>query len=160
MTEAVLKTAADAQAYALAGRAKVTLRSSVSGQHYSYKIKQAEEGVYRYFVSLLHTGDEWTYIGQITENGFGLTRQSKLSFDAPSVKAFAYFVDQVIARQRIPAHLEVRHSGSCGRCGRELTHPESIDSGIGPECARITRTTPSRPRSGTVARFRLEPSAS
>ena len=46
MTEAVLKTAADAQAYALAGRAKVTLRSSVSGQHYSYKIKQAEEGAF------------------------------------------------------------------------------------------------------------------
>lgn len=28
------------------------------------------------------------------------------------------------------------HCGKCGRCGRKLTVPSSIDSGIGPECAR------------------------
>jgi len=28
------------------------------------------------------------------------------------------------------------HSGCCGRCGRKLTVPESIDTGLGPVCAR------------------------
>ena len=27
------------------------------------------------------------------------------------------------------------HEGRCGRCGRKLTVPESIDTGLGPECA-------------------------
>ena len=31
------------------------------------------------------------------------------------------------------------HSGSCGRCGRKLTVPESIDTGLGPECAGRTK---------------------
>ena len=31
--------------------------------------------------------------------------------------------------------VRVLHSGSCGRCGRKLTVPESIDTGLGPECA-------------------------
>ena len=32
--------------------------------------------------------------------------------------------------------LEVWHEGRCGRCNRALTVPESIASGIGPECAK------------------------
>jgi hypothetical protein len=28
----------------------------------------------------------------------------------------------------------LRHEGKCGRCGRRLTTPDSIDRGIGPEC--------------------------
>src|SRR5882672_9405186 len=31
-------------------------------------------------------------------------------------------------------HIEIWHSGSCGRCGRTLTVPESVLSGFGPEC--------------------------
>lgn len=33
------------------------------------------------------------------------------------------------------AGFELRHEGRCGRCGRRLTVPESIDSGLGPTCA-------------------------
>ena len=32
--------------------------------------------------------------------------------------------------------VRVLHSGSCGRCGRKLTVPESIDTGLGPECIK------------------------
>ncbi len=32
-------------------------------------------------------------------------------------------------------HYEVMHAGTCVRCNRKLTRPESIESGIGPECA-------------------------
>lgn len=32
--------------------------------------------------------------------------------------------------------VRVLHSGCCGRCGRKLTVPESIDTGLGPECAK------------------------
>lgn len=31
--------------------------------------------------------------------------------------------------------LEIWHHGVCGRCGRKLTTPESIQRGLGPKCA-------------------------
>ena len=34
---------------------------------------------------------------------------------------------------------DVLHSGKCGRCGRKLTVPSSVESGIGPECAKHLR---------------------
>lgn len=32
--------------------------------------------------------------------------------------------------------VRVLHEGKCGRCGRKLTVPESIDTGLGPECVK------------------------
>jgi hypothetical protein len=31
----------------------------------------------------------------------------------------------------------VWHEGSCARCGKKLTVPESIESGFGPECVKL-----------------------
>jgi hypothetical protein len=36
-----------------------------------------------------------------------------------------------------PVGYEIRHAGRCGRCGRLLTVPESIESGLGPECSKM-----------------------
>lgn len=33
------------------------------------------------------------------------------------------------------SRLQVWHEGRCGRCGRKLTVPSSIETGLGPECA-------------------------
>jgi hypothetical protein len=30
--------------------------------------------------------------------------------------------------------MELWHEGRCGKCGRALTVPESIESGLGPVC--------------------------
>jgi hypothetical protein len=35
----------------------------------------------------------------------------------------------------LPVTLSMQHEGHCGRCGRTLTHPDSINTGYGPECA-------------------------
>jgi hypothetical protein len=35
----------------------------------------------------------------------------------------------------LPKGLKVHHEGRCCRCGRKLTVPESIETGLGPECA-------------------------
>ena len=40
-----------------------------------------------------------------------------------------------INQGRMPLTLTVFHDGKCGRCGRKLTVPESIQSGLGPVCA-------------------------
>jgi hypothetical protein len=47
--------------------------------------------------------------------------------------AFAWFWDR-LRNGNLPEQVEVHHEGRCGRCGRALTVPESIESGFGPEC--------------------------
>lgn len=90
--------------------------------------------------------------------------KSPISQDAPSVRCLAWLLDGLNALAAVertalesklagdlfaPANLsdaladaldvlgkvEVWHEGSCGRCGRKLTVPESIANGLGPECA-------------------------
>ena len=33
--------------------------------------------------------------------------------------------------------VKVFHSGKCGKCGKKLTTPESIKSGLGPYCSKV-----------------------
>ena len=86
-----------------------------------------------YFVSLLSGPDnenDYSYLGMIRDGRFTLTKASKAGVQAPSVVAFEYFM-------RVPVlhpQMQIRHEGRCGKCGRVLTVPESIDAGIGPEC--------------------------
>ena len=49
------------------------------------------------------------------------------------VLAVAWLIDR-LRRGELPATVEFWSSGACGRCGRLLTTPESVERGIGPEC--------------------------
>lgn len=121
--------------YATAGNATLTLQSEKTGVHFTYKVKAAKDNTELFFVSLLSGSDntsDYQYLGIIREGKFTTTRASRASNDAPSVKAFSYFWNS-----STPVQLTVRHAGKCGRCGRTLTEPESLDSGLGPECRAI-----------------------
>jgi len=50
------------------------------------------------------------------------------------VKAFTFFW-KFVAQNVMPPQMDVHHEGRCGRCNRKLTVPESIENGLGPECA-------------------------
>lgn len=139
-------TIADAKAFALAGNAILTLQSLRTGAHFTYKVRAKDvageiKADYQpnriWFVSLLSGADnesDYQYLGLINKyREFRLTKNSRAGADAASVKAFEWFWHMV--RDGIPSELVVRHEGRCGRCGRTLTVPESIDRGIGPECA-------------------------
>jgi hypothetical protein len=41
----------------------------------------------------------------------------------------------MLEKHPLPGSVDVLHSGRCGRCGRTLTTPDSIERGLGPECA-------------------------
>lgn len=141
--------------FLLAGRALVTLLNRKTEGRFTYRIqapgKTAEERRTApiLFVSVL-TGPEngefapfsngsYTYIGIIVRKtgAFKLTRKSRLSSSNPRVAGFAWLCRQ--ARngnlETFP-HVEVRHHNECGACGRTLTVPESIDTGLGPICAK------------------------
>lgn len=128
--------------YTMAGNATLTLTSRKTQQSYTFRVRaphhQAENKPIR-FVSLL-TGPQnetdYTYLGLLRNGEFNLTAKSKMTADSAPVKAFDFFNRNVINSKMLPAMLEVRHEGRCGRCGRKLTVATSIDGGIGPECAK------------------------
>lgn len=126
------------KSFILAGKARFTLRNPETGNRFTFRVKRADDNGPA-FVSVL-TGDDndssYTYLGTIFGDGnFVITRKSRISPDAPSAKAFAW----AWRRLNVGADLgkaECWHEGRCGRCGRALTVPESIESGLGPECAK------------------------
>lgn len=129
--------------FMLAGDATITIKSLTSGLHFTYRIQRADEkpgdrNPAPWFVKLLVNGEDWLYLGMLSDwqgkVGFRLTSKSAHAQDAKTVKAFT-FAWAHIQTDRLPAGLEIRHEGRCGRCNRALTHPESLDLGIGPECA-------------------------
>lgn len=143
-------TAHDAADYALAGKATITLTSKKTGARYTYQVSAARDDEGKrpdqatlFFVGLLtgpNNESDYSYLGVIRRRPLGctfdLTKKSKMGDDALPVKAIRFFVQNAINGNRLPESLEVRHEGSCGRCGRKLTVPESVDRGIGPECAQ------------------------
>jgi hypothetical protein len=117
-----------------AGKAFFTIRSEKTGARFTYRVSKADNGN-MWFVSVLtgHNNEsDYTYIGCINVAGvFVHTKDSKVAPDAPSFKAFEWFWQRV---ENPPDVVSIFHEGRCGRCGRKLTVPESIESGFGPEC--------------------------
>jgi len=125
--------------FALAGNARVTLRSEATGARFTYRIraKRGDVASPLRFVEVLTGSDnesDYSYLGVIRDNGFRTTGKSRISADAPSAVALAWAWPH-IAAGRIPPALSVFHEGRCGRCARPLTDPVSIERGLGPECA-------------------------
>ena len=133
---AQIKTPEAAKNFMLAGKAIFTLVSMKTGTRYTYKVTHKEaNGQYAesYMVSFLTGPDNWTnynYIGRINMQGQFLPKNPA---HVPT-SGFAYTYKAVAAGLE-PKNVEVWHAGKCGRCGRLLTVPSSIEMGLGPECA-------------------------
>lgn len=134
---------ADIARFVLAGNATLTLKSCKTERWYTYRVQQGSDRQTGkpapiWFVKVLTDGDKYVYLGMIgRDRAFGLTRKSRFSEAAPSVKAFCFFWSHLTQREAVAPDLEVRHHNHCGRGGRELTVPESVDRGIGPDCWEI-----------------------
>lgn len=134
------------KAFILAGDALFTVENRDTGNRYTYRVQASKSTRLVRFVKVL-TGAEnedeasYLYIGMLT-NGIGWSRLTRtkavhISPDAQSVKAFTWLWERIRAGKGLPEQVEFWHSGKCGRCGRTLTVPASVASGIGPECERI-----------------------
>ena len=123
--------------FALAGNAVFTIRSTQSGERFTYKVRVCEDNATMHFVAVLTGPDNWenySYVGLIRRGVyFHGGQKAKVAATAPSAVAFDWFWRNLV-RGSLPDTVEVFHQGRCGRCGRALTVPESIQSGFGPEC--------------------------
>jgi len=127
--------------FVLAGRAVFTV-SNPQGLRYTFKVtgKKGTEGRGPvWFVSLLTGPDnesDYTYMG-ILDAEIGritLTKASRYNYGSMPVKVAQWACTLIWKGAELPEGYSIHHEGRCGRCGRALTVPESVDSGFGPEC--------------------------
>jgi len=135
-----------------AGRAVLTVRSRKTGARFTLRLAKPDDkrdGRVRIgkpppiFVNVLSGADntsDYTYLGCLWRKPWGYDyahgRNSRVAVDAPSVLAVRWLVKLLNnAPEKIFEQAEFWHEGRCGRCGRRLTVPESVETGFGPECA-------------------------
>jgi hypothetical protein len=143
------------RAYLFAGDARFTLRSAKTGARFTYRVKVKKRDVeggltgerLTYFVELLRgpdNGRDYRYMGVLRLPGlFNLTPASAgIGRDAAGFKALVWFLDKMTRGRDVLGKatadgVEFWHDGRCGRCGRELTVPESVARGLGPSCYEL-----------------------
>lgn len=134
--------------FVAAGHAIFTVANG-KGQHYTYRVvcskASAKNPRSAWWVSFLTGPDnehDYTYIGRYyPQNGgsFTLTNASNLPAESLPVRVFAWAIAVIHGQKRLPDGYSIHHEGFCGRCGRRLTNPESIETGIGPECSKLLK---------------------
>lgn len=131
----------DAARYMLAGRATVSVLNRDTGNRFTYKIvTPIAEGVNKpkiWFVYALtgpNNQSDYQYLGFIRSGAYRHGgAKAKIIAAAQSARAFAWLWPRV-TEGGLPACIEIWHSGTCRRCGRALTDPVSIETGLGPIC--------------------------
>jgi hypothetical protein len=132
--------AIEARRFITGGNAIFTVTSPKTAKSFTYKVSAAKDAVLdtdtMRFVRVLAGPDNisWAdsiYIGFIGREG-ELVAGRKGRAQAPAFKALAWTLSRLNAGR---LDVEIRHEGACGRCGRPLTVPASIDTGFGPHCA-------------------------
>jgi hypothetical protein len=130
--------------FVLGGNALFTLQSGKTGTHFTYRARADKTDPKRVYVSVL-TGPEnetnYSFLGTIFQHNekhaeYHHGKKSRVSREATSAVAFDWFWKHA---KELPQNLKFLKSGKCCRCGRTLTTPESIESGIGPECAKHSK---------------------
>jgi len=133
--------------FVVAGNATFTVDNG-SGNWYTFKVRGKDLDTRPvYFVNLLtgpNNEGDFTYLGLLdpATGAVRLTAKSRLTDDSKPVKAVRWALRHVWDGRPFPAPATCHHEGRCGRCGRKLTVPESIETGLGPECAGRVATEP------------------
>lgn len=129
------------QQFVLAGNARFTIRSKATGVRFTYRVraKEMKDGTTLHFVSLLNGSDnesDFMYLGTIFEGRtYRHGRKSPIGSDAPSALAFDWAFPRLMSGNM--DKFEIHHEGACGKCGRVLTTPDSVEAGFGPICRKL-----------------------
>lgn len=130
-----------------AGNAIFTVVSKASGSRFTFKFSRPKHDANSnrarpIWVAVL-TGQnndaDYTFAGSIWINPtgyqFNVGKNSTIKATAPSMVALTWILKHLNAgSDGLTKQAEFWHEGRCGRCGRTLTVPASIESGFGPEC--------------------------
>jgi Family of unknown function (DUF6011) len=124
----------DVLKFMFAGKSTFTVLNTKSDNRFTFNIKLSKDGNL-FFVKVLSGPDSYTYIGTCINGHFKHSKKSVISSDAQSVKVFDYIINK-LKTNTLQDFIEIWHEGKCGKCGRLLTVPSSIETGLGPECLK------------------------
>ena len=132
----------------------VTLESRRTGQRRTFKVEaiqphaSAGAEAARHVVSWLHgpnnTGDYnrlgIVFDGQQWRHGSTFSRpwDDAIGVDTVTHRAWQFFWERLVRRGDVASTMAVYVARRCTVCGRWLTVPESVVSGLGPVCATKT----------------------
>lgn len=137
--------------FALAGKAIFTVVSTKTNTRFTFQVKRGEFNPDKpypappWFVRVLTGADNasdssYSFLGTLFPDGeYRHGRKSRISPNAASAVAAAWLMPRLFHKHSTLSQVEIFHEGRCGRCGRRLTVPTSIESGIGPECAKLSQ---------------------
>ena len=130
------------------GHALFTLKSSKTGSRFTFRADckhgEKQEEASLLFVKLLtgsNNESDYQYFGYLRKQPDGSWnyqhgKKTRITPEAPGAQAFSFCFSHVFMPGLERDDLEFWHEGCCGRCGRLLTDPESVERGIGPECIK------------------------
>lgn len=120
--------------YILAGKSYVTFQNPQTGNRFTYKVvKHKVDDIY--FVHVLTSPDVYIFLGTIKNYVFRYSQKSKIAKDSKSLIVFDY-VFHHLGMGTLNSTIEIFHDGKCGKCGRQLTDPISVETGLGPHCRK------------------------
>lgn len=137
--------------FILAGKATFTIvcgeiRPDDAKSHYTFRVIHKPATMFNrevYFVSLMTGSDNeksYSYMGILNPLNGHVDLRGKTKFTDQSTPVL--IIQKVLARIWVgegdkitAAGWDCKHAGKCCRCGRKLTTPKSLETGIGPECS-------------------------
>jgi uncharacterized CHY-type Zn-finger protein len=129
------------QDFILSGKPEFTLKSTLTGNEEIFVVRQGRSENIYWVNNRLRQLIGHIYIPQdASENVWIFEQKSKdiLVGQAEQIKIFDWFWNaMILCPHEIRPYDRIKvinHTGRCGHCHRELTHPESIPIGIGPDC--------------------------
>jgi len=128
--------------FLLAGNSTFTVVSKETNKRYTFKVKRLNKNDNSpFFVKYLNGSDNsssYQFLGTIF-NGreYKHSQKSRCNKDSQVNKTFQWIFD-VISSGNVKKFdkIEFWHEGKCGKCGRKLTVPSSIETGMGPSCSK------------------------
>ena len=123
-----------ALSFILGGKSFVTFLNTKTDNRFTFKIiKHKKDDIF--FVNVLTGPDIYKFIGTVRNSVYKHSTKSSISLESQSVKVFNYVLNK-LKSHNLPDFIEIYHDGRCGKCGRQLTVPSSIETGFGPECIK------------------------
>lgn len=123
-----------------AGRAVFTIENG-RGDHYTFKVNRAElsgkavSDQPMFIQVMTHGAGGYTYMGILDRNNTcRVTRKSSFTDQSTAVRVFNFASAIIHGVRPLPQGYQIHHEGACGKCGRPLTDPISIITGLGPVC--------------------------
>lgn len=121
--------------------------------HYTYRVQHVpatDRYAETWFVKLLVGADntrDYKYLGRLDCFTGQVSPTGKSGWSDTNPPMPVRLLNRLLARVWTEDHdayrskgFKLHHEGRCGRCGRKLTVPASVESGIGPECVKHLHT--------------------